>query len=70
MELSGCYMRWCGNVGSAFHVKVKAVFIALVAGYRRHGFSLIAIYLVSDNRTREKKSLNLGIMQFDIMNLS
>ena len=27
-------MRWCGNVGSAFHVKVTAVFIALVAGYK------------------------------------
>ena len=28
-----CYMRWCGNVGSAFHVKVTAVATALVKGY-------------------------------------
>ena len=37
-EIFWCYMIWCGDigsdVGSAFHMKMKAVFIALGAGYK------------------------------------
>ena len=37
-EILRCYTIWCGDigseVGSAFHVKMKAIFIALVAGYK------------------------------------